>query len=337
MTKEGGTSSTTASSGMSTFRVFQITMALLLFSTVAYIAKFTTVWTSPVFRPTADDVQFEHMVHLQEVLETRGKNRFFVPDFEAAEAFLRQVDLKEGPMFVLLMSSEVNGSYWCNDCARAKQPFEDALARAPPNTRVLEVSVGAPRDWNDDYNPFRTKSTFHIRKIPALLKYEGNLKTSHLVSEQFVTKPELLNFVFGTKIPMPRPPKIIRSADEMLAFVKAYKGDYPLFLSFTSGTNPHTGRLWCPFCDIADLPIQHYFETAAPENAQLVRVVVADSYGAWKENSNPFRKQFVVRVSAIPTLVRVSKAQPTDEPFVREYLPLFEDTKELQKFFQAKS
>ncbi|RQM25882.1 hypothetical protein B5M09_011732 [Aphanomyces astaci] len=336
-----GNGSPSSSHPMTTMRIFQLTMGLLLLSTVGYIAKFTTIWTTPSLKLTVDEVQLGHMAHLSEVLETRGRNRYFVPDYDAAETFLRSVDLTEGPLFVLLMSGEDNGTYWCGDCERARKPISDALARAPSNMRLLEVSVGAPSDWKNKFNPFRTKSTFHIRKIPALLKYDGNLRTSHLLSESFATQPALLDFEFASNphankvLHSPTSYKTIRDANVMVAFLEAYQGDYPLFLSFSSAINEHTGRLWCPFCDIADIPIHYYFDHYAPSNAVLVTVVVADTYLAWKDKKNPFRLQTIAKISGLPTLSRVVRAAPTDAVTTREYYPFFENIDALQAFFQA--
>ncbi|KAF0772220.1 hypothetical protein AaE_002331 [Aphanomyces astaci] len=378
--QSSGNGSPSSSHPMTTMRIFQLTMGLLLLSTVGYIAKFTTIWTTPSLKLTVDEVQLGHMAHLSEVLETRGRNRYFVPDYDAAETFLRSVDLTEGPLFVLLMSGEDNGAYWCGDCERARKPISDALARAPSNTRLLEVSVGAPSDWKNEFNPFRTKSTFHIRKIPALLKYDGNLRTSHLLSESFATQPALLDFEFASNphankvLHSPTSYKTIRDANEMVAFLEAYQGDYPLFLSFTSAINEHTGgcnlfiylfgpviyfevlgtyilsisrvvsietihhlkcRLWCPFCDIADIPIHYYFDHYAPSNAVLLTVVVADTYLAWKDKKNPFRLQTIAKISGLPTLSRAVRAAPTDAVTTREYYPFFENIDALQAFYQA--
>ncbi|KAF0684054.1 Aste57867_23975 [Aphanomyces stellatus] len=334
LTKGGGAAST--SQGLLTLlRVCQIVLALLLFSTVWYIGEFATMWPTPNAKPTNEEVEVEHLVHLNNVFETRGPNRYYVPDFDAAETYLRTVNLTDGPLFVLLMSGETNGTYWCADCERAKGPVADALARAPANTRLLEVSVGTAQDWHDDFNSFRSKSTFHIRKIPALLQYAGNLHTTRLISERFTLDTELLDFAFGTKGPAPRAVQTIRNVEAMTAYLDAYDGSHALFLSFTSGINSHTGRLWCPFCDIADLPLQYYFEQYAPPDAVMLRIVVADSYGAWKNPKNPFRLQTAARVTGLPTLSRVSRDAATKALAVREYTPFFENRAELVAFFQA--
>ncbi|ETV96345.1 hypothetical protein H310_10506 [Aphanomyces invadans] len=329
-----------AAHALTTMRIFQLTLALLFLSTVTYMAKFTTIWTAPSFKFSVDEAHAENLARLHEVLEMRGPNRFFVADFDAADTYLRTVNLAEGPVFVLLTSSEANGTYWCPDCEDARQPITDAFARAPTNTRLLEVSVGSPQDWKDDFNPFRTRSLFHIRKIPSLLKYDGDLKTSQLLSETFAMQPALLDFVFKSKprVEMSHPAssyKTIRDGNEMLAFLEAYQGDYPLFLYFTSGIKRRTGRPWCPYCDIADVPLHFYFDKHAPKHAVLLTLVVADSFSEWKDRDNPFRQQSVAPVRAVPTLSRVVRASPTDPVSTRTYSLALKDIQALQSFFES--
>lgn len=276
-----------------------------------------------------------------------GKTQYVVQGFDEGYKFVSTYDVEtQGPLFVLFMSdADENGTYWCADCERAKQPVYDAFARAPRGSRLVEIRVGPEEYWADNGNEFRQNQLFYIDYIPTLMRYDGRGNSSTMVNERGCTNKELLDFVF--RVPRPSGPPLkgnevvtLTTPSAIIEYVTAFDTDVrPLFIFFVSGVHSFNGRLWCHYCDRADVAVMHYFNTTAPANAVLIRAVVAESYKAWKKKKNPFKgaefREKIAAVRGVPFLGRLTKHQDMNTPRMTEYYPEFDAYEDLQRFYEG--
>ncbi|OQR90311.1 hypothetical protein ACHHYP_05631 [Achlya hypogyna] len=310
----------------------QMTFLVLFRVSLALLLGCSMVYTMSLFR-MADDGE----VRLRKASEIASR-RIQAASFADAVDYLETVDLHAGPVYILVMSGKSDGDYWCGDCRNAKAPIADAFAKAPSAARLLEVSVGSPDQWRDVHNSFRTDNLLRIGHIPALLQYEGNMRTSRLLLEKFAADPELLEDLFHVPEPLVAASgariQAVDKASDMVAILTAYDSSYPLYLFFISGTDPDTGRLWCPHCDSSKVPVEYYFTHYAPSNAVMLKITTADTYEAWQDKNNPFIAQSFVKIGGLPALMR---AVPHSQPklLFEEYPHFFEDRSRLVQFYAA--
>ncbi|KDO31728.1 hypothetical protein SPRG_03645 [Saprolegnia parasitica CBS 223.65] len=274
-----------------------------------------------------------HAVFLKRVRDA-SHNIVRVDGLNAAETYLNTVRLNDGPLYVLVTSLR-NGSEpdWCELCDVARQPVATAFANAPPSARLLWVQV-TEEGWETSKFTLRPDAQLEIRELPTLLRYNGRMVTTLLLAEAFVSDPLLLAGVFATPptaVPVPRVVDVT-TIDEMNAALNAFDGA-PLFLYFVSGRYESTGRLWCPHCDRADVPILGYYRAYAPPNATLLRIVVAKTIDQWHDVANPFRTQSAVKLTGLPMLTRLSLSG-AGLPQLNEYVEFFEDRDRLRAFFE---
>ncbi|DAZ99579.1 TPA: hypothetical protein N0F65_001407 [Lagenidium giganteum] len=260
-----------------------------------------------------------------------GERIVHLQGFEAAYEFVSQYDVQNGPLYVLFMSdADESGHYWCPDCEKAKQP----------------IRVGEPAYWKDDNNEFRQNQLFYIDYIPTLMRYDGGGNSSAMLVEQYTLDANLLDYVFRVPNPMAGKPHnnqimTIDDAKALRSYLDAYDASYPLFVFFLSGVHSFNGRLWCPYCDKADVAIMHYYNYTAPDNAVFIRAPVAASYKDWKRPDNGFKSQDfrdnVVSLRGVPFLGRAKKNIKTGKIQMEEFAPEFFETQLLKDFFIAAS
>jgi thiol-disulfide isomerase/thioredoxin len=274
-----------------------------------------------------------------------GPKKFILQGFTEAYKFVKEYDTKMGPLYILFMSNvDEEGKYWCPDCQKAKQPVYEAFDRAPLKSRIVEIRVGERDYWANEYNEFRLNELFYIDYIPTLMRYDGNKFSSNMLSEKYCLDSALLEYVFRVENPTAGLPKnnsiiTMKDAKEVQTYLEMYDNSYPLFIFFVSGTHDFNGRLWCPYCDKADVSVMHYYNYTAPTSAVLLRTVVADSYKMWKRKKNPFKsdefKEKVLTLKGVPYLARVTKKSNTQKLEFNEFIPEFYEKQRLIQFFNT--
>jgi hypothetical protein len=97
------------------------------------------------------------------------------------------------------------------------------------------------------------------------------------------------------------------------------------------------GRLWCPFCDKADIAVMHYFNYTAPDDAVLLRTVVAAHSRQWFDEINPFiSDEFADKFlyfDGVPFLGFVTKNGTQQKPIIAEFVTGYENKDKLSGFF----
>lgn len=322
-------------------RFMQLALATTVAFSVVYMAQFAA--------SSADSSAATSIAGFTASVRNRllGKTQYVLQGFDEGFKFVSAYDVEtQGPLYILFMSdADENGTYWCPDCERAKQPIYEAFARAPRGSRLVEIRVGPEEDWANDGNDFKQNQLFYIDYIPTLMRYEGRGNSSTMINVRGCTNKELLEFVF--RVPKRSGPKhrnnevvTFKTPNEIIQYVDAFDTDArPLFIFFVSGFHAFNGRLWCPYCDRADVAVMHYFNTTAPANAVMIRAVVAESYKQWKKKKNPFKsaefREKIAPVRGVPFLGRITKHQDMHTPRMTEYLPEFDAYEDLQRFYEG--
>lgn len=272
-----------------------------------------------------------------------GHTQAVVQGFEEAHKFVREYDVEaQGPLYVLFMSdADENGTYWHPDCEQGKRAIYDAFRRSPRGSRIVEVRIGQEPFWADMMNPFRQNQLFYIDFIPTVMRYEGGGNSTALLAGQYCRDPALLDYVFRVGHPAAGEPNRntvydMHTTQQVLAFSALYENKYPLFVFFVSGVHFFNGRLWCPFCDKAEIPVMHYFNYTAPDDAVMLRVTVAAHSRQWFDEINPFVdvefSEKFLEFDGVPFLGLVVK-NGSGRPIVQEYTAGYENTPKLQQFF----
>jgi|UniRef100_K3X081 thiol-disulfide isomerase/thioredoxin len=326
-----------APSGVNPMRFMQLALATTTVFSVVYMWQFVAM-------SVQDPADASGLVV---AVKSRllGQTRYVVQGFEAGHKFVSDYDVQsQGPLYILFMSdADANGTYWCPDCAKAHKPVYDAFSRAPRGSNIVEIRVGPVEYWADDMNEFRQNQLFYIDYIPTLMRYNGGGNSSTMLSERYCLDEELLDFVFRVRNPSGEKPKnnqivTFKDPESVVDYVDKFDNSYPLFISFVSGFHSFNGRLWCPYCDRADVAVMHYYNTTAPENAVLIRAVVAETYKKWKKKKNPFKRaefrEKIVHIRGVPYLGRITKDAATNKVHVQEFLPDFDAKEQLQLFYK---
>ncbi|KAF0743962.1 hypothetical protein Ae201684P_003942 [Aphanomyces euteiches] len=332
-TASASSSASSALARCSTLQWMQWSIAFFVVSSVVFLSQISTKLR------TQEAVSMIRHNHLRPapLEEPHQLVRDTVAGFDAAKLYLAKADFKdEQPDFIVIMSgTRPNGEYWCRDCQVAKEPLNQAFTAK--SRHHLLVTVGSHAEWVKSSNPFRTDPLFHIDEIPALLRNNGNLNTSVILTGgAFLSDTDMLDAILGPTQMQPAVEQV-DTFDGMMSVLEQHQSSgttSDLFLYFISGSTP-SGELWCPFCAKADTPVMLYYEKFASKDAKLLRVVTAATYEDWHRDDNRFRTQTVIEISGLPMLVRVKPHQ--DQIAFEEFTTFFEETALLKAFFQGEA
>ncbi|CAI5701979.1 unnamed protein product [Peronospora effusa] len=338
---------------LNSVRFMQLVLAVTMFLSMSYMWQLVMSPTTTTEEIEATDAK-DAAAKLFQVAEaglivhrdrSRAHTKYVVHGFEAAHKFVREYNVEiQGPLFLLFLSdTDTNGSYWFPPCQLAKDAVNIGFDRAPRGSRLVEIQVGPENYWNDLMNPFRQNQLFYIDYIPSLIRYDGGGNSSAMLAGPNCLNQDLLDVAFRVNKPaagVPRNNRILHftTAKEVMDFVALYDYSYPLFLFFVSGVHAFNNRLWCPFCDKAEVPVMHYFNYTAPENAVLLRIIVAREPHQWFEEDNEFiGPEFsdkVVVFDGVPYLGFVSKSETTKKIKVTEFVAGMDQHALLSAFFK---
>ncbi|CEG42946.1 Uncharacterized conserved protein [Plasmopara halstedii] len=326
-------------------RFMQLVLATTMLLSVTYMWQFTKeVTTTTENRDTtaAKTAETTLTVHID---RTRAHTYYVIRGFEEAHKFVREYDVETmGPLFFLFTSDmDANGTYWFNPCQMVKTAVLAGFKRAPRRSRLLEIQVGSEAYWNDFMNPFRQNQLFYIDYLPTLMRYDGGGNSSALLAGPHCLNQDLLDVVFKVSKSVAHKNRIINfdNARQVMDFLASYDFSYPLFLFFVSGVHHFNNRLWCPFCDKAELPVTHLFNSTAPDNAVLLRIVVAREPRQWYEEDNDFvGDEFsdkVVMFDGVPFVGFVDRNRTNNKIQVNEFTIGVDQHEKLQNFFRQKA
>lgn len=339
-------------------RFMQLALAMTMLLSVSYMWQFTA---ETVVSPATDEIEATSakdaaakLLQAAEAARSVQRDRshahtqYVVRGFEEAHKFVREYDVDSmGPLFMLFMSdTDANGTYWFPPCQQVKEAVYKGFKRAPRRSRLLEIQVGPEKYWNDLKNPFRQNQLFYIDYLPTLLRYDGGGNSSALLAGPNCLNQDLLDVVFKVNKPAAGRPNANRvmhfnNAKQVMDFMAFYTYDYPLFMFYVSGVHAFNNRLWCPFCDKAEVPVMHYFNYTAPANAVLMRIVVAREPRQWFDEDNDFVgpefSKKVVEFDGVPYLGFVDRNRTSNKIKVREFVHSMDQHEKLKEFFLLKA
>ncbi|CAI5743343.1 unnamed protein product [Hyaloperonospora brassicae] len=344
-----------ASWSLQPVRFMQLALATAVFLSLSYIWQFTmeAVRTPS---PTARESTNAHTLAAQAAdgVLTVQRDRshahtyYVVRGFEEAHRLVREYDVEtQGPLFLLFVSdTSANGSYWFRPCQMVKDAVYKGFERAPRRSRLAEIRVGSESYWNNLMNPFRQNQLFYIDYLPTLMRYDGGGNSSALLAGPNCLNPDLLDVVFRVSKPVAGAPHRNRvvhctTAKQVRDYLALYDYSYPLFLFFVSGVHAFNSRLWCPFCDKAEVPVMHFFNYTAPDTAVMLRIVVASTPHQWFEEDNDFvGPEFsseVLVFDGVPYLGIVDRNRTSNKVMMREFVAGVDQHDKLQAFFRQKA
>ncbi|KAF4324015.1 hypothetical protein BBO99_00002502 [Phytophthora kernoviae] len=277
----------------------------------------------------------------------QAHTHYVVRGFEEAHKFVREYDVTSmGPLFILFMAdTDANGTYWFPPSQQVKDAVHEGFKRAPRGSRLVEIRVGAQDYWNDLTNPFRQNQLFYIDYLPTLVRYEGGGNSSSLLAGPNCLNQDLLDVVFQVNTPTagkPIPNRVVHmtTMKQVMDFLASYDYTYPLYMFFVSGVHSFNGRMWCPFCDKAEVPTMHYYNYTAPADAVMLHIVVAREPRQWFDEDNDFVgpefSEKVVEFDGVPYLGFVGRNKTTQKIKVNEFVAGVDEHAKLQEFFRQK-
>ncbi|KAG0041420.1 Thioredoxin domain-containing protein 17 [Gryganskiella cystojenkinii] len=98
----------------------------------------------------------------------------------------------------------------------------------------------------------------------------------------------------------------LTSIDQLHQVADKAVADHPnkdVFVYFYASIDPATGKSWCPDCVTAGPIVQKHF--SGLEDAVFIDAPVGDR-PTWKNPEHPLRHDKIIKISAVPTLVRWS-------------------------------
>ncbi|GAA0174098.1 hypothetical protein Leryth_016970 [Lithospermum erythrorhizon] len=63
---------------------------------------------------------------------------------------------------------------WCPDCVRAEPVIYKKLEASTDNIALLRAYVGDRPTWRNPHHPWRVDSTFKLRGVPTLIRWEAD-------------------------------------------------------------------------------------------------------------------------------------------------------------------
>ncbi len=363
----------------------------ILFS--LFFIIFPTMYSITLYYGKERDSNNKSTVHWQhQVIHGFSESILYLEELDRKDR--SGIDTNITQIYLLFMSNKVkkndsSSPYWCLDCEQASRVIWNVFSEkveasitslkkkknsnSHPTSRILllEIRIGSVREWRNDLNPFKTEPEFFIDKIPSMLRWNGDGRSSSLLTERMCMDEGLLRTFFqihkniNTEEPLQLPPSPPRT---LLLRTRGYEDFYStlnritleeevslVFIFFVSGLNQDNGRMWCPYCDIAHVPTEYFFNHSMDmeitdnkkgiHNLQrpppmMIQAQVADDYDSWKNASNAFRMDPLFKVAGIPTLLllrhsnKKNMSNDNNRTIIREYLESFQNLKALQTFFQ---
>lgn len=245
--------------------------------------------------------------------EVVNEKHHIVSGFDAAMEYLSSYNQSK-PIFILLMCDKAtdSGLHWSDLCSAAESTIYATLQSTPLDLMILEVRVGSENDWTTARSKFRSDRRFKVKHMPALIRWEGNDRTSDYLGGEQVADTELLTYMLDGKQHINAEPVLrdipkISKHEDMEKILEKYDGSHPLFFLLISGRLPKINRSWCPYCRLAEIPVEYSYLKYASLSTKLVKINVANTYGAWRAPGNPFKVDTRLHTRGVPALLKVTR------------------------------
>lgn len=256
-------------------------------------------------------------------MEAVNEKHHIVSGFPAAMKYLDSYNQSK-PIFILLMcdKSVDSGLHWSPSCSSAESTVYATLRSTTLDLMILEVRVGSEDDWTKARSEFRSDRRFKVKHMPALIRWEGHDRSSDYLGGEQVADAELLMYMLDGKQHIDAEPVLrdipeISTHEDMEKILEKYDGSHPLFFFLISGRLPDVNRSWCPYCRLAEIPVEYHYLKYAPQETKLVKIKVASTYGAWRSPGNPFKVDTRLNTRGVPALLKVTRTVEGEFTFKR--------------------
>ncbi|KAL7126077.1 hypothetical protein ABFS83_14G161500 [Erythranthe nasuta] len=100
---------------------------------------------------------------------------------EVFEKFKSEADNHKANLILFLADNEPSTNLsWCPDCVRAEPVIYKKLEASPDDVALLRAYVGDRPTWRNPVHPWRTDSSFKLRGVPTLIRWEDGAVKARL-------------------------------------------------------------------------------------------------------------------------------------------------------------
>lgn len=272
------------------------------------------------------DEDYDDLPALQQVFEPPQVQHHVIL-YNAIDAWTMFDTLRLSQRKIILFLT-CDSSLWdpshCQEAKKVVQTEWAEIIRRQENQTLpflIEVQFSSMSAYQDSI--FVTHRDLKFTRFPVLVHWLEHTRTSMYLSGSYlVDVPEAVRYsLSGQKATTRRPgQRVIQlespdkpALDEILEENRGSTQN--LYLFFISGVHPESNRPWCPSCRVKDLGTEFLFYRAAPADAVLVKIRIADTYPEFKRKDNPYKKDPRLGVHSVPFLGRWNHTSQQLEPF----------------------
>nr|CCA22749.1 conserved hypothetical protein [Albugo laibachii Nc14] len=264
---------------------------------------------------------------------------------------------KTNKILVLLFTCDEDiedSSQWMTLCNRATDMINQTFKKADERYHLVTTHVGSESKWKKSTNPYKSDFDLKLKRIPTLMRWDGNGRTSMTLWQHSLLEQASLDYIFEiadntSEASIARTwegkkkYKVTNNYTDYRAMLEQYRtrpnneDEHLFYVSFVSGHLKENNRPWCPYCRFAEVPIHIAYHAHAPLNARLIRAEVTDEYRDWKQRKSPFQNQPELKLTVVPALYNVTRS-PTNDGFQLKFdriLVRLDLIAELRPLFQS--
>ncbi|EYU31342.1 hypothetical protein MIMGU_mgv1a016170mg [Erythranthe guttata] len=117
---------------------------------------------------------------------------------EVFEKFKSEADNHKANLILFLADNEPSTNLsWCPDCVRAEPVIYKKLDSSPDDVALLRAYVGDRPTWRNPVHPWRTDSSFKLRGVPTLIRWEDGAVKARLEDHEAHVEPKIEALLSG--------------------------------------------------------------------------------------------------------------------------------------------
>ncbi|KAL7083537.1 hypothetical protein ACP275_14G170000 [Erythranthe tilingii] len=117
---------------------------------------------------------------------------------EVFEKFRSEAANHKANLILFLADKEPSTNLsWCPDCVRAEPVIYKKLESSPDDVVLLRAYVGDRPTWRNPVHPWRTDSSFKLRGVPTLIRWEDGAVKARLEDHEAHIEPKIEALLSG--------------------------------------------------------------------------------------------------------------------------------------------
>ncbi|KAL9142338.1 hypothetical protein ABFS82_14G163200 [Erythranthe guttata] len=117
---------------------------------------------------------------------------------EVFEKFKSETANHKANLILFLADKEPSTNLsWCPDCVRAEPVIYKKLDSSPDDVALLRAYVGDRPTWRNPVHPWRTDSSFKLRGVPTLIRWEDGAVKARLEDHEAHVEPKIEALLSG--------------------------------------------------------------------------------------------------------------------------------------------